>query len=383
MSPNRIPAEKLIKELQSIADQLGRPPSLREIDELSSYSRTTYQDRFESWNNAVEEAGLEPEHSSTANIEDRELLEELNRLAENLDRTPRQRDMEQQGKYSVTTYQNRFGSWNEALRKADHQPTIQWKLDRHDLLSELRRLGSRLGSSPTAAEMDEEGTFSSWVYLSEFGSWNDALEAAGYDSNQPDALSRTELQTELKRLMDELDRTPRKRDMIGYGEYSPEPYRRRFGSWNAALQSVGASLNQPDPFTEEEPVRSYGPSTSGWGVHQRQQTFGNMDPVRLFQSCESSHRGKRHSERLINKYWRSTSCERPSVPRNGSARIGTSSAKKSSAGTTNSAFGVGWLANGIRTNTEWISTSIIESRGQSSPKRPVKNSKTPTYSRIY
>lgn len=383
MSPSRIPAEKLIEELQSIADQLGRPPLIREIDELSSDSRSIYQERFGSWNNAVEKAGFEPEHGSTTNIEDRELLEELDRLAEKLNRTPRQQDMERHGKYSVTTYQNRFGSWNDALRKAGHQPAKQWRVDRDNLLAELRRLGSRLDSSPTAAEMDEEGQFSSQIYLSEFGSWNNALEAAGYDPNQPDALSRTELQTELERLMDELDRTPRKRDMIEHGEYSPEPDRRRFGSWNAALQSIGSPLNQPDPSPRRRPVRSYGPSTSGSGAHQRQQMFGNMGPVRLFQSGESSHRGKRHSGQLINKYWRSICYKRPSVPRNGSARIGTSSGKKSSAGTTNSAFGVGWLANGIRTNTGWISTSIIESRGQSSSKLPIKSSKTPTYSRIY
>jgi hypothetical protein len=39
---------------------------------------------------------------------------------------------------------------------------------------------------------------------------------------------------------------------------------------------------------------------------------------------------------------------------------------------------VGWPANVIRTNTEWISTFIIESRGQSSPKRPIKTSRMPT-----
>jgi len=306
MSPSRIPAEKLIEELQSIADQLGRPPSLREIDELSSYSRSTYQDRFGSWNDAVEEAGLEPRHSSTANIEDRELLEELDRLAENLDRTPRQRDMEQHGKYSVTTYQNRFGSWNDALRKADHQPTKQWKVDRDDLLAELRRLGSRLGSSPTAAEMDEEGTFSSWVYLSEFGSWNEALEAAGYGPNQPDALSRSELQTELERLIDELDRTPRKRDMIEHGEYSPEPYRRRFGSWNAALQSVGASLNQPNPVTEEEACKELRtlykrlgrpPTTTDVRKH------GSCTPVpilRIFSSWEAALRAT--DQQVLEEY---------------------------------------------------------------------------------
>lgn len=296
MSPNRIPPEKLIEELQSIADQLGRTPSSREIDELSSYSRTTYQDRFGSWNDAVEEAGLEPGHSSTANIDDRELLEELDRLAVNLDRTPRQRDMERHGKYSVTTYQNRFGSWNDAVRKAGHQPAKQWKVDREDLLAELRRLGSRLDSSPTAAKMDEEGKFSSWVYLSEFGSWNDALEAAGYDRNQPDALSRAELQMELKRLRDELERTPRKRDMIKHGKYSPEPYMRRFGSWNAALQSIGAPLNQPDPLTEEEACKELRtlykrlgrpPTTTDVRKH------GSCSPVpirRIFSSWEAALR---------------------------------------------------------------------------------------------
>lgn len=306
MGPSRIPAEKLIAELQSIADQLGRPPSLREIDELSSYSRSTYQDRFGSWNDAVEEAGLEPRHSSTANIEDRELLEELDRLAENLNRTPRQRDMEQHGKYSVTTYQNRFGSWNDALRKADQQPAKRWKVDRDDLLAELRQLGSRLGSSPTAAEMDEGGAFSSRVYLSEFGSWNEALEAAGYDPNQPDALSPAELQAELKRLTEELDRTPRKRDMIEYGEYSPEPYRRRFGSWNAALQSVGASLNQPDPFTEEEACKELRtlykrlgrpPTTTDVRKH------GSCSPVpilRIFSSWEAALRAT--DQQVLEEY---------------------------------------------------------------------------------
>lgn len=103
--------------------------------------------------------------------------------------------------------------------------------------------------------MDEEGPVSSQVYLSEFNSWNEALEAAGFEPHHPDALSRDDLRAELERLADELDRTPRKRDMSERGKYSPDPYWQKFGSWNTALRSIGASPNQPDPLSREEARR--------------------------------------------------------------------------------------------------------------------------------
>lgn len=53
-----------------------------------------------------------------------EFLAALQRLADELERTPRKRDMDRQGPYSSPTYQDRFGSWNDALRQAGPEPNL-------------------------------------------------------------------------------------------------------------------------------------------------------------------------------------------------------------------------------------------------------------------
>lgn len=133
MGPNHISREELVNEIQSVADKIGRAPSLRETDKLGDYSRSTYQDRFGNWNTAVREAGLEPEHDPVPKqISDTELLEELNRIATTLERTPRQQDMDNFGEYSVTTYRNHFGSWNDALQQAGYEPAKRYGIDREE-----------------------------------------------------------------------------------------------------------------------------------------------------------------------------------------------------------------------------------------------------------
>lgn len=47
-----------------------------------------------------------------------ELLAELNRLYRQLANPPTMREMDFQGRYAASTYQYRFESWNEALRAA-------------------------------------------------------------------------------------------------------------------------------------------------------------------------------------------------------------------------------------------------------------------------
>jgi hypothetical protein len=63
-----------------------------------------------------------------------ELIDELQRLAQELDRPPTTRQMNEQGKFSPSPFKNLFGSWIEALRAAGLEPTGP----------QLRRSGSAL-----------------------------------------------------------------------------------------------------------------------------------------------------------------------------------------------------------------------------------------------
>jgi hypothetical protein len=53
---------------------------------------------------------------------DDELLNALRDLAEDLDRVPRKKDMNEYGPHAPRTYQLRFGSWNDAVREAGFTP---------------------------------------------------------------------------------------------------------------------------------------------------------------------------------------------------------------------------------------------------------------------
>ncbi|MFD1515747.1 homing endonuclease associated repeat-containing protein [Halomarina rubra] len=55
---------------------------------------------------------------------DEEFLAALRRLADELERTPRKKDMDLQGPHSSPTYQDRFGSWNDALERAGLEPNL-------------------------------------------------------------------------------------------------------------------------------------------------------------------------------------------------------------------------------------------------------------------
>lgn len=55
----------------------------------------------------------------------------------------------------------------------------------------------------------------------------------------PPRIPEEDLLDELRRLADELDKTPSGPDMAADGEYSPSTYRRRFGSWNGAIETAG------------------------------------------------------------------------------------------------------------------------------------------------
>ena len=104
--------------LQALAAQLGKTPTVVDMHTEGDYHPETYIEVFGSWEDALEAAGLDPADIGTKQYPDTALLEELQRLAQDLDRTPTQQDMKEHGKYSDTPYQTRFGSWIDALDDA-------------------------------------------------------------------------------------------------------------------------------------------------------------------------------------------------------------------------------------------------------------------------
>ena len=230
--------EELIGNLREIADKAGHSPSIDEAQQYGKYSIQDYQERFGTWQSAVEEAGLSSgSESGEYKITNRELLDELNHLARSLGKTPSVKEMGDKGKYSGTTYRNRFGTWNEAVLAAGLEPNVNRnKLSNDVLIENLKEFALGLGHTPTQKEMREKGPHASSTYVSRFGTWNEAVQEAGLEPNiQGSKPSDQDLIDELERVAAVLGRIPTQEEFEQESELSTSTYYTHFDTWKAAI----------------------------------------------------------------------------------------------------------------------------------------------------
>lgn len=110
--------EELMDDLKYVATKLNRDSfTSAEYQQHGLYSKDTFFRRFKTWNNALIAAGLMPiEVPSGVRIDTYSLLEELERVWIELGRQPTATDIKNGvSKYSLHTYERRFGSWRKAL----------------------------------------------------------------------------------------------------------------------------------------------------------------------------------------------------------------------------------------------------------------------------
>ncbi|WP_052487643.1 homing endonuclease associated repeat-containing protein [Gordoniibacillus kamchatkensis] len=109
--------DELINDLKRVAVVLNKTKiTLEEYNANGKYHGTTLTRRFGSWFTCLELAGLQPTRSPI-NISEEELFDNLRSVWTVLGRQPRYDDLSPSiSKYSVSTYEKRFGSWNNALR---------------------------------------------------------------------------------------------------------------------------------------------------------------------------------------------------------------------------------------------------------------------------
>jgi predicted GIY-YIG superfamily endonuclease len=182
------------------------------------------------------------------------LIEELQRLADEHDRTPSKRLMGSKGKFGTDTYFNIFSSWNEAVKEAGLEVNKENNISKNRLLDELQRLADEYDKTPSAFLMNSEGKFDNKTYQRVFGSWNKAVKKAGLEVNEERNISKNRLLDELQRLADEYDKTPSASLMASKGKFSINIYQRVFGSWNNALKEAELELNNSSMSGMEQAV---------------------------------------------------------------------------------------------------------------------------------
>lgn len=115
-SHERYKNEELLDFLRKFDKDNGRSPVQLDFECIPGYpSSMTYRNRFGSWNKALKLAGLYVNYY--ANLSDEELLDYLVQYCERNGRVPIVEDFNNDSRYpNFSTYQNRFGSWSNALK---------------------------------------------------------------------------------------------------------------------------------------------------------------------------------------------------------------------------------------------------------------------------
>jgi hypothetical protein len=146
--------EQILAELRACAERLGRSPTMREFaaDPETAVHPQTVIEHYGSWNAAKRAAGLVPRRFATRE----ELLGLLTELGEELGRPPTARDIdEHKGKLpSKSLYWHTFGSLSNALREAGFDvPVGEERLER--AVGQGTALAQTLGRLPKFADWAE------------------------------------------------------------------------------------------------------------------------------------------------------------------------------------------------------------------------------------
>src|SRR3954447_25999369 len=146
--------DQILDELRACAERLGRSPTMREFSadpETTAHPQTVIE-HFGSWNAAKRAAGLVPRRFATRE----ELLGLLRGLGEELGRPPTARDIdERKGRLpSKSLYWHTFGSLSTALREAGFDvPVGEERLER--AVEQGTQLAQTLGRLPKFADWAE------------------------------------------------------------------------------------------------------------------------------------------------------------------------------------------------------------------------------------
>lgn len=119
----RIPKKALLAEIGRLAEKLGKRPYQEDMVEQGKFSLRPYINRFGSWGKALEEAGYDPTTNPNAQIADSKLLEDLRRVTSKLGHAPTVPEYREHGRYHDDTYWQRFDSWIDAQQAAGLEPT--------------------------------------------------------------------------------------------------------------------------------------------------------------------------------------------------------------------------------------------------------------------
>lgn len=180
----RVSRDELIQELQRLRDKLERPPTQDDLSDQGRYSKTPYENEFDNgWNQALRDAGMSVNRPHHSK---QDCLSDIRQTAEEIGRVPRVQDQQQHGTVSVSHITRLFGGWKRAVSEAglDETELRDYGIPDSDLINDIKQVAEMLDKTPAKEDVDKHGRFAAVTAQKRFGSFSDALRKAGFEPNR-------------------------------------------------------------------------------------------------------------------------------------------------------------------------------------------------------
>lgn len=180
-----IPLETLLDDVHRVATIVGRRPRSTDVDTHGEYHPSTYINRCgDAWSDVLAVAGFAPVTTGDSPSK-AELTADLERLYQMFGVRPTRWLLEDYSHYPAVSYTDEFGSLEAALDAAD-LPTSNYQISTRELVEELRRIAETLERTPTGDDIESHAEYGKTTYLNRFGRLAAAYAAAGLtDTDTP------------------------------------------------------------------------------------------------------------------------------------------------------------------------------------------------------
>lgn len=181
-------------------------------------------------------ADYDPNRHDNASEDD--LLTDLHQVTSDLNVIPTAHQYREHGKYSLSLLTDVFGSYNNALEAAGLDVRHPKNIPAEELLADLAEVADTLGEAPYEYQYSEHGTYHADTLRARFGSFDTALEKIGHEPNRKQPVTDTELLLDIQRVAKEIEGPPTFNQYNSHGEYSTTTLSDHFGSYNDAIRAA-------------------------------------------------------------------------------------------------------------------------------------------------
>lgn len=203
---------ELLAEVERVANELERVPSHDDVRSLGEYSLDTYYDHFDSWAAVVEASDVDQRSRFARDVQS---------VAEQLDKEPTKAEYDVHGEYAADRVKSEFGSWRETLnhaKDADAHPD-------DDSWSSAPERDASDGGKDEQPETGRTGTATKQV--------NPSTEER-----------RAEMLDAIRELYDELGRAPKSTHLPDTSSFTVHDFTEEFGSWYDAVETAGIDYRE-------------------------------------------------------------------------------------------------------------------------------------------